>query len=97
MRLGPHNHILQFIHRVRRHEVRGLDSWEVVKEATKDIDVHGEFFNIPLDLPARHKGMIPLKYFSNVHAIPFLYDRFNGSWGKFPNLDQIVVYFSEHL
>jgi len=80
---SPHNHILQSIQRIRRHEVRGLDSWEVVKEATQDIDVHGDFHDIPPDHPARYRSLIPLEYFRNVNATPFFYDRFIGVWGQF--------------
>lgn len=68
-----------------------------MKEATKEIDVHRELFNIPPYYPTRHRGLIPLKYFRNVDATPFVYDRFIGAWGQFPHHDQVSIYFSKHL
>lgn len=52
-----------------------------MKSATKDIDVRAKLFDIPLDRRARHVGLIPLKYFKNVDATPFVYDQFIGPWG----------------
>lgn len=95
--MSPHSHLLQSIQRTRRYEVRDPDTWEVVKQVTKDINVRGELFDIPLDCPARHRSLIPLKYFRNVDATPFLYDRFIGVWDQLPHHDQVTIYFSKNL
>ncbi|WP_250519249.1 hypothetical protein, partial [Caballeronia sp. ATUFL_M1_KS5A] len=60
---------------------------EGMKYATNKIDVHGELLDIPLSCRSSHVGPIPLKYFNNVDATPFVYGRFIGSWGQFPNHD----------
>ena len=67
------------------------------EESTKDIDVRGELFDIPSDRPIKHRGLIPLKYFRNVDATPFVYDRFIGACGGFPHHDQVTIYFSNIL
>ena len=42
-----------------------------MKDTTKNIDVHGELFEIPPDSRARHFGVVLLKYFNNVDTTPF--------------------------
>ena len=73
-RLGPQSHLLQSIESIRRHEFRGPHTWEVVKEATKNIYICGELFDIPLECHDKHACPIMLKYFKNVDATPFVYD-----------------------
>jgi len=68
-----------------------------VKDATKNIDVCGDLFEIPLDYRARHAGSIPLKYFKNIDATPFVYGRFIGAWGQFTHYDQVPIYFAKHI
>jgi len=70
-------------------EVRGLDTWKVLRYSTKDINVHGELFDIALDHHVRHVDLIPLKYFDNVDVTPFVYHEMIGGWGQFPHHDQV--------
>ena len=79
-RAGPQRYLLYSIHRIKRLEVISLHTWKAVKDTTKNIDICGELFDIPLDYHARHVGLILLKYFKNVDATPFVYDRLVGSW-----------------
>lgn len=78
-------------------EVRGPHTWKVVKYATKNIDVRGELFDIPLNYPTRNVGLIPLKYFKNVDATTFVYDLYIGVWGQFSHHDQVPIYFAKHI
>lgn len=96
-RWGPHSHLLQSIQRISRHEVKDPHTWEVVKEATKNIDVCGELFDISFDRPTRYRGLIPVKYFRNVDVALFVYDQFIGAWDQFPHHDLAIIYFSKHI
>lgn len=83
--------------RIRRLEVRGPHTWKEVKDVTKNIDICGDSFDIPPECRARHAGLIPLKYFKNVDATPFVYDRFNRAWGHFPHHEHVPIYFAKHI
>ena len=62
-----------------------MDGWEVVKNATKDIDVHRELFEI---LGAHVTlGLLRLKEFKNEDSTPHVYNRFIKAWGMFPHHD----------
>lgn len=85
-RACPYICLLHYIHRIKRLEDRGPHTWEGEKDATKDINVHGELFDIPVECHARHRGLTRLRYFKNVDAVPFVYHRFVGAWVQFPTI-----------
>lgn len=65
-----------------------------MKATSKDIDVWGQLFDIPLGHCARHHGLIPLKYFKKVDVDPFVYDRFIEALGQFPPPWPGTLYFA---
>lgn len=76
---SPQRDALYSTRNIRGLEVRGPHTWEVVKDAAKNIRIRGELFDIPLECHDRHACPIMLKYFKNVDATPFVYDQFIGA------------------
>ena len=68
--MDPHSGLLYFILRAYMHSIIGMDSWEVVKATTKNVDVHRELFYVPMD----HARLSPFKLrdFENEATSPHL-------------------------
>ena len=69
--------------------MKGPDNWAIVRDATAVHDVKGALFGIPHD----HTPGQPLrlKEFKLEVAAPYVYDRLIGSWGMFPDHDQVPL------
>ena len=62
-----------------------LDKWSLVRDATTSHDVKRKLFDIP---PNNHVvQLLRIKEFKLEVATPYVYDRFIGVWGMFPNYE----------
>ena len=57
--------------------ILGPDGWQVVKNTTKDINMHRALLEIPMD--NARLGLLRLKEFRNEYARPHVYVRFIGA------------------